>query len=341
MNPKIDIEQVLRALARTQSGPFRAVAYGVTKDPGNRERLEGELLELAMKEASDPRPAVLVDVGDPFQAAAQRPLFRRDLLGGLLAPKRSRSKDKQGPEPFTGRGAPARARERLAEVAASLPKILGEVDRVLSGVDPGRARAAEDDRAVPATPISPEDPVPDGEGNPQEEEPSPAHDERIPLLIVRKLEDLGSDPEAVAGAIARVIAGGAHVVVHEDGLDTRTREGRAIARNTLRLGALKAERSRERALADLERRRQWLQVYGPVPFGFTKDGQELRPVQEQLEAVRRIRELAHLSQTHVTIAVTLNREKRFWKDGSRWTWRRVAQVRKNPIYNQVLAETER
>jgi hypothetical protein len=54
--------------------------------------------------------------------------------------------------------------------------------------------------------------------------------------------------------------------------------------------------------------------------------------------VRRIRELTGLSQTPVTIAVTLNREKRFWKDGTRWSWRRVSHVLKNPIYDKVLSE---
>lgn len=337
MDPNTD--QILRALARTQSGPFRVIAYGVTSAPQDKERMEGELALLARTEASDPSPTIVVEVGDLFQAAAERHLFRRDLLGDLLAPPAVHKKEKGTSEPLTGRGAPARARERLADVTAGLPKILGDVDRVLSGVGPGPARAAGDDTAASSAPLSQEAAAPPVEEDPRGDNPDP--DERVPILVVRRLEDLGSDAEAVAGAVARVMAGGAHVVVHEDGLDTRTREGRALARNTLRLGGLKVDRSRERALVDLERRRESLQVYGPVPFGFTKEGQELRPVPEQLEAVRRIRELARLSQTHVTIAVTLNREKRLWKDGSRWTWRRVAQVLKNPIYNQVLAEGER
>lgn len=324
------MEKSLRALAGTAKGPFRIIAYGLgAEDAGERTRDLGSLLH---EHAPEDESLVIVENADPYTAAVDRARFKTEVLGQFEAAAANERRVKEHAGPLEGRDAPARAREKLAALASSLPELLMTVDRKLAGAaTPAEAQDAVDPLAAAAP--EPEAPVAAAPRTPRDSDSW--------LLLVRGFEDLGSDAEAVASAAGRVFLAGAHLVIHEDGLDTRTREGRALAHYTLRLGMLKAERSRQRAVQDIARRRAGLRVYGPVPFGFTREGEELRPVPAQIDVVRRIRELARLSQTPVTIAVTLNREKHSWKDGSRWNWRRVSHILKNSIYDKVLAEAKR
>lgn len=159
---------------------------------------------------------------------------------------------------------------------------------------------------------------------------------RTPVVLVRQFEDLGGDAEAIAAAMEAIVVRGGHLRIVAEGIDTRTREGRAMAGVAFRLGAIKADRARERSLRDLHRRREGLQVYGPVPFGFTRDGRVLVPVPDQVESVGRARELSRRGLSLLEITLTLNREGRAWKDGTGWTWKRVRQVLQNPIYERPL-----
>ncbi len=83
-------------------------------------------------------------------------------------------------------------------------------------------------------------------------------------------------------------------------------------------------------------RRRELCVYGPVPFGSRREEDWLVPVEDEIDIVRRIRELARLGQEPVAIAIGLTQEKCRWRDGSMWNWRCVASVLKNPVYHTVL-----
>jgi len=161
----------------------------------------------------------------------------------------------------------------------------------------------------------------------------------IPVLRVRRFEELGGDAESIAGAVEAVIVRGAHLEVVLEALDTRTREGRAMAAVAMRLGDIKAARARERSLLELERRREQLRVYGPVPFGFARQGEGLVPVAEQMETVARVRELARRGLSLFESALMLNRERRLWKDGTAWTGKRVGQIRRNPLYDRHLRGT--
>jgi hypothetical protein len=161
----------------------------------------------------------------------------------------------------------------------------------------------------------------------------------IPVVRVRRFEDLGGDAESIAAAVEAVVARGGHLEVVLEGLDTRTREGRAMAAVAMRLGTIKAARARERSLIELDRRRDQLRVYGPVPFGFVRQGEGLVPVAEQMETVARLRELASRGLSLFDAALMLNRERRVWKDGTAWTGKRVGQILRNPLYDRHLRGT--
>jgi hypothetical protein len=339
MNDKID--KILRALAKTGEGPFRVIAYGVAKAAGpEASRISRNLRELAREIASDAEPTLVIEDADPFSPMPDRVGFRRRVLPLVRSTLKDGSKGGDPTAPLTGRGAPERARERLADVAAALPRLLEDVDRLLAGSGPADGPSTIGATALHA-PAPGTGPGVAGAPVPPQPPSAPAPSEvrgRIPLFLARSFEDLGPDVGIVAQSIEVLLERGAHVVLHDEHLDTRTREGRLVARTALRLGAIKAERARERSNTELARRREALHVYGPIPFGFRREGQDLLPLQDQMEAVRRARELSRLAQTPVMIALMLNRENRTWKDGSRFTWRRVAQVLRNPIYERVLSE---
>jgi hypothetical protein len=206
-------------------------------------------------------------------------------------------------------GIPAEeARRRLRELAT-------EFDRFLEDGDAGPAPAH-----VGASPAA--RPVP----------------KAAPLVLVGRLEDLGSDAEGIGSAVEAILVRGAHFLLPSEALDTRTREGRGRTALAIRLGGIKAGIARQRSLKELGRRRHGLEVYGPVPFGFERQGKRLVPVGSQMESVARIRELANRGMAPFEIALVLNGERRLWKDGTFWTGRRIDLVLRNPIHARSLRE---
>lgn len=295
-------DEALRSLARRSHGPFRTLAYGVTATPEGEAELALELGNLLRREGFGDGGEALAEVADPFIGATQRALFKARLLPWVKV---------RQPSTAVPASTAAEDRRDLEAIAAGLAGFLDGLDRPGAGF-----------RLLP------------------ESMPAPAAVEReeTPLVVVRRFEDLGCDAEGIASAIEVLVVRGAHLYIVGEALDTRTREGRASAGLAIRLGGIKAARARERSLEDLRRRREGLQVYGPVPFGFTRRGQGLEPVPEQMDTVARARELARRGASLLETALALNREQRCWKDGSSWTWRRVRQVLRNSIYDRSLQE---
>ncbi len=298
-------DEALRSLARRSQGPFRLLAYGVIGDPQDEAELLSDLENLARQESAGPDRSIIAEVADPFTGALHRPKFKEAVLSWLASADRA-----SAPPP----PAPAQDRRQLEAIASELA---GFLDTLGDGVTV-RAHL----RLLPGS-------------TPKRLEPV-----LTPMILVRQYEDLGCDAEGIAAAMEAIVVRGGHLRIVAEGLDTRTREGRSMASVALRVGAIKANRARERSLRDLHVRREGLRVYGPVPFGFTRLGQELVPVFEQMEAVARARELSRRGCSLLETALTLNRERRAWKDGTDWTWKRVRQVLHNPIYDRPLQGAE-
>ena len=290
-------DEALRSLARKSQGPFRVLSYGVTGDSRDEAALLADLENLARQEAPDIERPIVAEVADPFTGAVHRPQFRDRVLPWIPSADRSRP-------------APAQDRRHLEAVASELA---GFLDALGDGVT-----VRPHLRLLPGA-------------APKRTEP-----DRIPVILVRQFEDLGCDAEGIAAAMEAIVTRGGHLRIFSEEIDTRTREGRALASVALRVGGIKATRARERSLREFHLRREGLRVYGPVPFGFTRLGQELVPVFEQMETVGRARELSRRGCSLLETALTLNRERRAWKDGTEWTWKRVRQVLHNPIYDRSL-----
>lgn len=271
------------------------------------------LLAYGVTGASEEEPALRSDLESLLRGEGSD--AERELIGEVADPFtgaiqrplfKTRVLPWMKPCPPTRRPA-AEDRRRLEEVAGELA---GFLDRLEEGVT-----------VRPAFRLLPD---------------APADPARTPLILVRQFEDLGCDAEGIAAAMEAIVVRGGHLRIVSEGIDTRTKEGRTMAGMAFRLGAIKAERARERSLRDLHRRREELQVYGPVPFGFTRLGSGLVPVPEQMESVARARELSGRGLSLLEITLTLNREGRAWKDGTAWTWKRVRQILQNPIYERPL-----
>jgi hypothetical protein len=297
-------EEALRSLARRAQGPFRVLAYGVTATSEEAPIRKSELAALLREEGFDAESGVEVELDASGAGATTRPSFHVRVLAWIEStpPPASEPRPEQ-------HGIPTEeARRRLRELTTDLDSYLGGGD---AGPAPAEVGAASGDGPGPKA---------------------------APLLLVGRLEDLGSDAEGIGSAVEAILVRGAHLLIPPEALDTRTREGRGRTALAIRLGGIKAAIARERSLKELGRRRHGLEVYGPVPFGFERQGKRLVPVGAQMESVARIRELANRGAAPFEIAMALNGERRTWKDGTFWTGRRVDLVLRNPIHDRLLRE---
>ena len=351
------LETALRNLARTARGPFKVYAYTTTSTGEAQATLQHELKRLVQKAASDTASKnasiIVVDPSEPVGSAASRRLFQEAILDPVDAaydPKKTKKRLK--PDVIRGKGTSDQARDRLSDLSASLPDLLADVERTISGMDnDSPKRTGESMINLDPTEnkrdsdLSPDPSKPEtGKGTPEPtsiSDDDPDSSERVPLVVVRRLEDLGAHAGAIAQTLERIILRGGHVAAPADILDTCTRDGKLAGRLLLRVGGLQTTDARTRANARLDRRRKDLKVYGPVPFGFRKKGDALVPNDRELSTVRRIQDLTRIEQPPVAIAATLNRENRSWKDETPWTWRRVRGIQKNTIYDHVITQRER
>jgi hypothetical protein len=330
------IDASLRALFRSRKGPWRVLGYGALAG-SQVEECEGRVLREEMEKLLPGAEATTVlDREDPYGPSAGRSRFQKEILQAIEQLSRASAGATVSRGCVSQPSPSDRSRQGLATVMAGWSALLLDVDRALMG--PGRrleARPPIGEGTKPRGALDPDS----SSGRAETFEPPPRSQEktpRIPLVFVRRFEDLGSDAEAVAEALALILIRRAHLVIPGGPLDTREPEGREGLRLILRVAGLRGNRARERSLEDLERRREQMKVYGPVPYGFVREGPELRPVPELLALTRRILDLGALDRSSVVIASTLNQDGHTWKDGTPWTWRRVHQVLRNPIYTMVL-----
>ncbi|HLY22260.1 MAG TPA: recombinase family protein [bacterium] len=70
-------------------------------------------------------------------------------------------------------------------------------------------------------------------------------------------------------------------------------------------------------------------VYGPTPFGFSRDGKRLKPNLRQLEIVRRIYTMRARGTSLRGIAAALNADRIRTQTGRRWAVRQIQYITKN------------
>ena len=312
----------LRALAGTRKGPFRVIGYAL--DRGDAASALKAAVEAEFPKAD---PVLVVDPGDPWRPAAERDVFKTDVLGRIVSTQELSGVESSPSLPPAEDRKEAKLRERLDRAVVALPDLLSRIDRTLAS----RGEAPPPPTSSPALTTvveRPKAPRPSGEGKGRpDDRPDPA-----PLVFFLSFEDVGGDAGAVSLVLRLLIERGSHVIISADGLDTRTREGRVVARAALRLGSIRSGHARERSRREAEKRRMSLRVYGPIPYGYRREGSALRPVADEQKLIARMKDLAESGRRVADILTTLNRDRCHWKDGTPWTWRRVSQVLKNPLH---------
>ena len=323
------LESKFRSISRTRRGPFRVMAYALPQTEMADADLEKTLRDGILKDIPVDSLRIVIDTGTPGRSALERDAFKTDVLSGIHPPQHPNGTGSDKQDRVLEIKKEEGIRIRLRQAVAGLPDLLEEVDRTLGKAD-GTTEGKASETSLEAPSAEETHVVP--EATAQESKPLelPA-----PLIYFSSFEDLGIDAERISQVLGVLIGQECHVVVSKDGLDTRTREGRVVARAALRLGAIRSTSARELSKLEFKNRRENLRVYGPIPYGFKRVGKELEPVDEEVSLVKRMRDLAFHGRKPADILTTLNRERQAWKDGTPWTWRRVSQVLKNPIYEKL------
>lgn len=151
-------------------------------------------------------------------------------------------------------------------------------------------------------------------------------------LIVYSLSRLSRSIQHTLEVAERLERAGADLISLSERIDTTTAAGRMVFRVLASMAAFERERLSERTRDALAYRREAGRVYGPVPFGYRRDGDRLAPVPEDLRTVRRIRSERMAGRSYRGIARRLNAEGIPSPRGKTWSGPGVKIITENVIY---------
>jgi DNA invertase Pin-like site-specific DNA recombinase len=93
----------------------------------------------------------------------------------------------------------------------------------------------------------------------------------------------------------------------------------------------------ERTATALNYKKNHLQVYSPVPLGYTRKGNELVENQEELSTVAKIMDMRAQGMSYGKIADIFNKQGIASKTGSKWYASTVCYIVKNSLYKEDVA----
>jgi DNA invertase Pin-like site-specific DNA recombinase len=108
------------------------------------------------------------------------------------------------------------------------------------------------------------------------------------------------------------------IVALDCAVDTTTPAGEAMANVLASFAQFERQIIAQRTRDALRQLRSEARVYGPVPYGFTRDGNGLIENAEEQHVLRRIDRLRRRGHSYQRIADALNRSGVPAKRGSRW-----------------------
>jgi site-specific DNA recombinase len=140
----------------------------------------------------------------------------------------------------------------------------------------------------------------------------------VDAVVVARLDRLGRDASEALSCLRKFASGSVGLVSIAERIDLSTPQGRAMAQVTFVFAELErgliAQRTSD-ALCELRSRGK---VYGPVPFGFDRDGEDLIVHAEEQHVLRRIRKLRARGKSYNAVAHSLNRSGTPAKNGGNW-----------------------
>lgn len=153
-----------------------------------------------------------------------------------------------------------------------------------------------------------------------------AREPGIDAVAVVRLDRLGRDAAETLTLLRRFTTGKVGLVSLRDRLDLTTPQGRAMAGVAAVFGQLERELIGQRTADALGQLRTTGKVYGPVPFGFLRDGDSLVPDDQEQSVVATILDLRGQQKSYRAIAAYLNAEAVPAKRGGTWSAMSVRSV---------------
>jgi site-specific DNA recombinase len=140
----------------------------------------------------------------------------------------------------------------------------------------------------------------------------------IETVVVARLDRLGRDAAETLSCLRQFARGSVGLVSIADRIDLGTPQGRAMAQMSAVFAELERALIAQRTSDALVELRSRGQVYGPVPYGFRRDGPNLVVHDREQSALSRMRSLRARGKSYDRIAGLLNNAGVPAKRGGLW-----------------------
>jgi DNA invertase Pin-like site-specific DNA recombinase len=154
----------------------------------------------------------------------------------------------------------------------------------------------------------------------------------VEVVIIAKLDRLTRSVKDLAELLERFQKRGVALVSVAESLDTGSAAGRLVLNIMTAVSQWEREAIGERTQTALRHKKAHRRVYNHVPYGFTRDGDALVPLEAEQEVVGRIGLLRANGWALRRIAEALNGDAIPTKQGGRWFAQTVKDVLTNSLH---------
>jgi DNA invertase Pin-like site-specific DNA recombinase len=154
----------------------------------------------------------------------------------------------------------------------------------------------------------------------------------VEVVIIAKLDRLTRSVKDLAELLERFQKRGVALVSVAESLDTGSAAGRLVLNIMTAVSQWEREAIGERTQTALAHKKAHRRVYNHVPYGFTRDGDALVPLEAEQAVAGRIRLLRANGWALRRIAEALNADAIPTKQGGRWFAQTVKDVLTNSLH---------
>lgn len=148
----------------------------------------------------------------------------------------------------------------------------------------------------------------------------------VDAVVITRLDRLGRNASETLAHLHRFGTGKLGLVSIMDRLDLTTPAGRAMAGVSAVFSQLERELIGQRTAEGLARLQAQGRVYGAIPYGFSRVGDQLVPDHGEQRVVRQVLDLRNSGASYRAVADWLNREGIAAKRGGSWSPMAVRSV---------------
>lgn len=155
----------------------------------------------------------------------------------------------------------------------------------------------------------------------------------VQAVIIAKLDRLTRSVKDLAELLERFQKRGVALVSVAESLDTGSAAGRLVLNIMTAVSQWEREAIGERTQTALRFKKAQRKVFNHVPYGFTRDGDALVPLETEQAVVARIRLLRGNGWALRRIAEALNADATPTKQGGRWFAQTIKDVLNNSLHD--------